>query len=89
MAEPSERDSLPSPPALPPRLADPVPVIVVGTVLWFLVLAGLLLFDRDDTTWLWTSLAGGLLGITGYGVFAWQRSAARRGSRTAQRDVQP
>ncbi|HTI21799.1 MAG TPA: DUF2530 domain-containing protein [Kutzneria sp.] len=34
--------------------------------------------------WTWSCLAGFGLGFVGYGVFRWQRSAARRGSRTAQ-----
>ncbi|WP_447005431.1 DUF2530 domain-containing protein [Saccharothrix isguenensis] len=82
----AEQDAtpLPPPPPLPPKLADPVPAIVAGTVLWFLGLAGVLLFGRGDTVLVWTCLTGGLLGIIGYGVFTWQRSAARRGSRTAQ-----
>ncbi len=61
-----------------------MPAIVAGTALWLLALVGVLLFGRDDTVLVWTCLTGGLLGIIGYGVFAWQRSAARRGSRTAQ-----
>ena len=61
-----------------------MPAIVAGTALWVLALAGVLLFGRDQAVLLWTCLSGGLLGFIGYGVFAWQRSAARRGSRTAQ-----
>ncbi|ROP38753.1 uncharacterized protein DUF2530 [Saccharothrix texasensis] len=82
----AEQDStpLPPPPPLPPRLADPVPAIVAGTALWLLALVGVLLFARDHTVLLWTCLSGGLLGLIGYGIFTWQRSAARRGSRTAQ-----
>lgn len=87
MAEPSERDSLPSPPALPPRLADPVPAILGGTALWLVALVALFLFGADDL-WLWTSASGCALGIIGYGVFRWQRRAARRGSRSAQRGLQ-
>ncbi|GGP34795.1 DUF2530 domain-containing protein [Saccharothrix coeruleofusca] len=77
----------PPPPPLPPRLLDPVPVIVAGTGLWFLAFLGVLLFARDNTTLLWTCLCGGLLGLIGYGVFSWQRAASRRGSRTAQRGL--
>ncbi|WP_307867982.1 DUF2530 domain-containing protein [Umezawaea beigongshangensis] len=88
MAEPSEIDPLPSPPPLPPRLADPVPAIVGGTALWGLALVVLLVarlaFDADTTTWVWASLCGFALGIIGHGLFRWQRGAARRGSRTAQ-----
>ncbi|WP_190818970.1 DUF2530 domain-containing protein [Saccharopolyspora pogona] len=88
------KDSEPTPsapghrpvPPLPRRLADPTPVVLFGTALWF---AGAILFGIRDWTggsWeiqFWTCLAGGALGIIGYGVFRWQRSAARRGSRGA------
>ncbi|MBB5153796.1 DUF2530 domain-containing protein [Saccharopolyspora phatthalungensis] len=72
-------------PPLPRGLADPTPVVLVGTGLW---LAGLVLFGIRDWAggWdiqFWTCLAGAALGILGYGVFRWQRSAARRGSRGA------
>jgi ammonia channel protein AmtB len=82
----AEQDAtpLPPPPPLPPGLADPVPAIVVGTALWFLALVVVLLFGPDDTVLAWTCLTGGVLGIIGYGIFTWQRSAARRGKRTAQ-----
>ncbi|TWP50124.1 DUF2530 domain-containing protein [Lentzea tibetensis] len=80
----SERDNPPSPPPLPHRLADPVPVVLGGTALWFLGFLLVLIFDRANGTLLWTTLSGGVLGIIGYGVFRWQRRAARRGSRTAQ-----
>ncbi|MFI9010416.1 DUF2530 domain-containing protein [Actinosynnema sp. NPDC053489] len=86
----AEQDAtpLPPPPALPPRLADPVPVVVAGTALWFVAFALVLLFGRDQSTLLWTCLAGGVLGFIGYGIFAWQRSAARRGSKTAQQGLE-
>ena len=87
MAEPSEHDSLPSPPPLPPRLADPVPAIVGGTVLWALAFLYFLIFDVGNEVWLWSCFAGMTLGIMGYGVFAWQRRASRRGSKGAQRGV--
>ncbi|MFT7839411.1 DUF2530 domain-containing protein [Saccharothrix sp. BKS2] len=84
MAEQDATD-LPAPPPLPPRLADPVPAIVGGAVLWLLAAAVVLVFWREERTLLWTCLSGAALGLVGYGVFAWQRSAARRGKRTAQR----
>lgn len=87
MAEQSPLTPLPPPPPLPPRLVDPVPVIVAGTALWFLAFLAVLLFARGSTTLLWTCLSGGVLGLIGYGVFAWQRAAARRGSRTAQQGL--
>ncbi|MFD0206358.1 MULTISPECIES: DUF2530 domain-containing protein [Saccharothrix] len=82
----AEQDAtpLPPPPPLPPKLADPVPAIAVGTALWWLALAGALVFGDGFGVVAWTCLSGGVLGIIGYGIFTWQRSAARRGSRTAQ-----
>lgn len=73
-------------PRLPHRLIDPTPVVLAGTVLWA---AGAVWFGVDAVTggpWsiqFWTSVAGTGLGIAGFGVFRWQRSAARRGSRGA------
>jgi len=82
---------LPRPPSLPPRLADPVPVVVVGTALWLLAFLSLLVarfgYGFDRPVWLWTTLAGTALGIVGYGIFRWQRAAARRGARSAQRGL--
>jgi hypothetical protein len=72
-----------TPPPLPRSLIDPVPVVVVGT-LAFLVAFVVLLLVGAPPMWTWSCLAGFGLGFFGYGVFRWQRSAARRGSRTAQ-----
>jgi len=63
-------------------------VAAVGTALWGLgalgLLAAWLIAGRPLDIWFTTCVAGMLLGGFGYGVFAWQRAAARRGSRTAQ-----
>ncbi|WP_323055173.1 DUF2530 domain-containing protein [Saccharopolyspora sp. NFXS83] len=69
-------------PALPRRLAQPTPVVLAGTGLW---LAGLVLFavTAPGGFEFWTCVAGFVLGLTGYGVFRWQRNASRRGSRGA------
>ncbi|GAY12841.1 hypothetical protein TOK_1391 [Pseudonocardia sp. N23] len=63
-------------------------IVPIGTVLW---LAGAVVFyvahltaHRPLDIWFTTCAAGAVLGAIGYGVFRWQRSAARRGSRTAQ-----
>ncbi|MEJ2858301.1 MULTISPECIES: DUF2530 domain-containing protein [unclassified Saccharothrix] len=85
MAE--QTQSPPAPPPLPARLTDPVPAIAAGTTLWFLAFVAILLFARDQTTLLWTCAAGCGLGFIGYGIFRWQRSAARKGSRTAQQGL--
>ncbi|WP_367132850.1 DUF2530 domain-containing protein [Saccharothrix sp. HUAS TT1] len=85
----AEQDAtpLPPPPSLPRNLADPVPVVAAGTALWWLAFVGVLLFGQGFGVVAWTCLSGGVLGIIGYGIFTWQRSAARRGSRTAQQGL--
>lgn len=72
-----------TPPPLPRSLTDPAPVVVVGT-LAFLAAFVIMLLVGAPPLWTWSSLAGFGLGFVGYGVFRWQRAAARRGSRTAQ-----
>ncbi|QUG99953.1 DUF2530 domain-containing protein [Saccharopolyspora erythraea] len=69
-------------PALPPRLAEPTPVVLAGTVLWC---AGAVVFAvmAPGGIQFWTSAVGCGLGVVGYGVFRWQRSASRRGARGA------
>ena len=76
----------PVPPPLPRHLADPRPVVGVGTLGWFTA-AVVLLLTGGPPAWIWACLTGGLLGLTGFAMIYWQRSAARRGSRGAQRDV--
>lgn len=72
-----------TPPPLPRALTDPVPVVVVGTIVFGVALVIMLLVGAPSL-WTWSCAAGFGLGFFGYGVFRWQRSAARRGSRTAQ-----
>lgn len=80
---------LKDPPPLPARWVDLRPVLVVGTGLWFLAYVGFLVarygYQAHTGIWLSTCLAGWVLGLVGAGVMYWQRSAARRGSRSAQR----
>jgi Protein of unknown function (DUF2530) len=80
-----------SPPPLPPRLARVPVVAAVGSALWLVAAAALLVAAllglRALDIWFTTCLAGALLGGIGYGIFTWQRAAARRGSRTAQRGL--
>ncbi len=79
-----------TPPALPPVRASLLHVVIPVTAAW-LVAAVVLLFSLDNVRadghliWLWTSLAGGLLGGVGLSIYGWQRRAARRGGRSAQR----
>lgn len=73
-------------PALPRKLAEPTPVVLAGTLLWFGGCAALGILgwmSGGVDVRFWTCLVGGLLGVLGYGVFRWQRSASRRGSRGA------
>ncbi|MGD9525828.1 DUF2530 domain-containing protein [Pseudonocardia sp.] len=76
------------PPALPARLSRISTVIGVGSVLWagaaVALLAAHLLTGRPLDVWFSTCVAGALLGAVGWGIFTWQRAAARRGSRSAQ-----
>jgi hypothetical protein len=80
------------PPPLPPRFTQVRTVTAVGSALWLIAAATLLVAAllglRPLDIWFTTCLAGTLLGGIGYGIFAWQRIAARRGSRTAQDGVE-
>jgi len=66
-------------------------VVGVGTLLWLVaaaaVLVAILLGAPLPPLVLSTCVVGAVLGGVGWAVFAWQRSAARRGSRTAQQGV--
>lgn len=76
------------PPSLPARLSRMTTVIAVGMTLWaagaVALLAAHLLVGRALDGWFTTCVTGALLGGLGWGIFAWQRAAARRGSRSAQ-----
>ena len=77
------------PPPLPPIRSGIAYIVVPGTIAWFVAFVVLLFLTdflraHDAMIWLWTCLAGGLLGLAGMGIFGWQRSAARRGRRGAQ-----
>lgn len=79
------------PPPLPRRLSDMPTVVGIGSALWLLggvvLLGAWLVLGRPLDVWFATCLAGGGLGALGYGIFSWQRSAARRGSRGAQQGL--
>jgi hypothetical protein len=40
---------------------------------------------NDQMIWLWTALAGWVLGLIGLSIYAWQRAAARRGTKGSSR----
>ncbi|MGD9619626.1 MAG: DUF2530 domain-containing protein [Mycolicibacterium sp.] len=73
----------PLPPALPPALLAPWPVILVITGGW--LIAAVLAFTVDSLhDWRPITVAGLGVGVLGTSIFLWQRHAVRRGSRGAQ-----
>ena len=74
-------------PPLPPAFTRMRTVIGVGTILWLAAAAVVLV--TGPLLVLTTCLVGAGLGGVGWAVFAWQRAAARRGSRTAQSGLEP
>ena len=73
----------PQPPALPPGLLKPWPVIAVITAAW--LVATLLAFTVSGLHECRPFAVAGLgVGVLGTSIFLWQRSAVRRGSRGAQ-----
>ncbi len=79
------------PPPLPRKLDDASVFAAVGTLGWLAgalaLLTAHLVVGRPLDIWFSTCLAGVVVGGFGYGIFRWQRAAARRGSRTAQQGV--
>lgn len=79
------------PPPLPRKLDDATTIAAVGTLAWLLAALGLLVAHlsagRPLDIWFSTCVAGVVVGGFGYGIFRWQRRAARRGSRAVQRGV--
>lgn len=76
----------PAPPPLPRSLADPRPLVTLGTIAWFTAAVVLLVMDRS-TEWVWTCLVAGLLGLIGLTMIHLQRTAAQRGSRGSQQGL--
>ncbi len=66
-------------------------VVAVGTLGWLagaaVLLLAYLIDGRPLDIWFTTCVAGALLGGIGYGIFRWQRAAARRGARGAQQGL--
>jgi hypothetical protein len=71
------------PPALPARLLDPWPVIMVIAVGW-LIVAVLAFTVAALHDWRPIAVAGLGVGVFGTSIFLWQRHAVRRGARGAQ-----
>jgi hypothetical protein len=76
------------PPPLPPALSRPGLIALIGSVAWTLVTITVLVVSlttgRPLDLLFTTCLTGTAVGGLGYGIYRWQRAAARRGSRTAQ-----
>jgi Protein of unknown function (DUF2530) len=79
------------PPPLPPALTRMGTVVGIGTLLWLVAAVAVLVATFAGAALppvaLLTCVVGTALGGVGWAIFAWQRSAARRGSRTAQQGV--
>jgi hypothetical protein len=80
-----------APPELPRQLVDLAPPVIIGTAVWALALAVVLVLqyglDADVGFWPPTAIAGFGLGLLGLAIVGWQRKASRRGSRGAQRGL--
>lgn len=85
---PAPPEAAPEVPALPASLADPRPVMAVGTVLWaaaLVVVGGRALLGTDGLgATVATCAVGVALGAIGYGIFFWQRRTVRGGRRGQQ-----
>ena len=76
----------PEPPALPARLLEPAPVIVVIAIGW--LVAVVLAFTVPGLhDWRPITLAGLGVGLLGTSIFLLQRRSARRGDRGAQQGL--
>jgi len=76
----------PEPPALPARLLEPAPVIVVIAIGWLIAVA--LAFTVPGLHhWRPITVAGLGVGLLGTSIFLLQRRSARRGDRGAQQGL--
>ena len=83
---PHATDGPPEPPPLPAALVEPSRVIAVGALAWLVV--GVLAFTVPALEdWRAICVAGLGTGLVGTSIFLWQRAAARRGARGAQRGL--
>ena len=67
-----------------PARTDTRPIVLVGTVLWFVAFVVLLPFygwlgRHGHREWLWTCLAGWLLGLAGWLLLRKHRQEGREG----------
>ena len=83
----SESGTAPAAPELPAALRSPEPVIIVGMVVWLIAAVLVGLTGWGDGRTLAICLTGLGVGVLGTGIFLVQRTAARRGDKTAQRGL--
>jgi hypothetical protein len=60
-------------------------IVPIGSAAWLVVLVVALFTGPSELGW--TAFAGIVLGGIGMAIMTWQRSAARRGSKTAQQGL--
>lgn len=81
----------PAVPDLPRSLADPRPVMAVGTLAFAVALVVLAVLGLTGRAGLGTALStcavGMALGAIGYGIFSWQRRTVRGGSGRGQQGI--
>ena len=74
-------------PALPRLVEDPRPVLALGLILWVAVAVVRYIHRGGFDAGVWTCIIGAITGILGWGIYAWQRTAVRRGARWVQDNV--
>lgn len=81
----------PAVPDLPRALADPRPVMAVGTLAFAVALIVFAVLGATGRPGLGTALStcavGVALGAIGYGIFSWQRRTVRGGSGRGQQGI--
>ena len=83
---PSASADTPTPPPLPAGLLEPWRVIAIGAAAWLVIMV--LAFSVPAMeTWRPVSVAGLGTGVLGTSIFLWQRRAAQRGARGAQKGL--
>jgi hypothetical protein len=76
----------PDPPMLPAALLEVWPVIAVGALAWLVAAVAAFVVPGLES-WRPLTLAGLGVCAVGTSVFLWQRDAARRGARGAQKGL--
>ncbi len=74
-------DDHPLKPAPPPRQVDTARIVRLGVALFAIAAVVLLLLpwsrdNADNRVWLWTAVAGMVLGLAGLLVMRWQKAPA-------------